>query len=111
MTLNQPIVDILALHPDLQRHVEFGYTIGMGRTYYQADFSLLDSSSEAQVWTYPPYDNPPSPLSSDQWGLGDSFEAYYLAAQIPGLSPDGNVPNFVSLHASIAWVWPIPQVT
>jgi len=110
MTLNQPIVDILALHPDLQRYVEFGYTIGTGSIYYQADFSLLDSSSEAQVWTYPPYDNPPSPLSGDQWGLGDSFEAYYLAAQIPGLSPDGIVPNFVSLHAMIAWVWPIPQV-
>ena len=111
MTLNQPIVDILALHPGLQRYVEFGYTIGTGSIYYQADFSLLDSSSEAQVWIYPPYDNPPSPLSGDQWGLADSLEAYYLAAQIPGLSPDGIVPNFVSLHASIAWVWPIPQVT
>ncbi len=111
MTLNQPIVDILALHPDLQQQVEFGYTIGTDPIYYQADFSLLDSSSEAQVWIYPPYDNPPSPLSGDQWGLGDSFEAYYLAAQIPGLSPDGIVPNFVALHASIAWVWPIPQVT
>jgi len=108
MTLNQPIVDILALHPDLQRYMEFGYTIGTDTIYYQADFSLLDLSSEAQVWTYPPYDNPPSPLSGDQWGLGDSFEAYYLAAQIPGLSPDGIVPNFVSLHASISWEWPIP---
>jgi len=111
MTLNQPIVDILALHPDLQRYVEFGYTIGTGPIYYQADFSLLDSSSKAQVWVYPPYDNPPSPLSSDQWGLGDSFEAYYLAAQIPGLSPDGIVPDFVALHALIAWEWSIPQVT
>lgn len=110
MTLNQPIVDILALHPDLQRHVEFGYTIGIGQIYYQADFSLLSSSSKAQVWTYPPYDNPPSPLSGDQWGLGDSLEAYYLAGQIPGLSPDGIVPNFIGLHASIDWVWPIPQV-
>ncbi|MCK4568410.1 MAG: hypothetical protein KAU48_13980, partial [Candidatus Thorarchaeota archaeon] len=110
MTLNQPIVDILELHPDLQRQVEFGYTIGIGQIYYQAEFSIIDASSKAQVWIYPPYDNPPLFLSSDQWGLGDSLEAYYLAAQIPGLSPDGTVPSFIGLHASIDWVWPIPQV-
>jgi hypothetical protein len=111
MTLNQPIIDVLEFHPDLQRYARFEYTLGNDPNYYQADFSILDSSSEAQIWSYPPYDNPKLPLSSDQWGLGDSFEAYYLATQVPDLSSDGIVPNFISLSASISWEWQIFQIT
>jgi hypothetical protein len=111
MTLNQPIIDILELHPDLQRHARFEYTLGKDPNYYQAEFFLLDLSSEAYIWNYPPYDNPPVSLSSDQWGLGASFEAYYLAAQIPGLSPDEIVPNFLSISASISWEWQLIQIT
>jgi hypothetical protein len=91
--------------------MRFHYTIGNDPNYYQADFSILDSSSEAQIWSYPPYENPKLPLSSDQWGLGDSFEAYYLAAQVPGLSPDGIVPNFISISAAISWEWQLLQIT